>query len=434
MTVVLQGIRVLDFTWVLAGPVTTSYLVAYGAEVIKVESTMRGDGRRAASLGTAMNSGKLSIGLSLATPEGQALAKDLVAVCDVVIDNYAPRTMPKFGLSYDEIAEVNPGAIVMRMPAMGLTGPRVSDLGYGPNLEGLSGIQLLSGVPGGPPVGTGQTLSDVLSPQHGFLALLAALLERERSGVGQLIDFSQLESGVSVLGPELLDYAVNHRLPELIGNRSLYAAPHGCFQCDGEDEWCVIAVETEDEWLAFGDALERPEWFSDPRFETLQLRMENADALELHVEEWTKRRTPEEVMLMLQAKGVPAGVVQSNGDIVERDPHLRAQGLVAIADAPGMDEGIPVARPSVYLSDGPPSYSGAAPEFGQHNDYVFGDILGLSRSEIDGYKDRAVIEELPPAPPDDATNAQPHPWWKKSYHTASQVMLADLDSSAKNDV
>ena len=314
---------------------------------------------------------------------------------------------------------------------MGLTGPRVSDLGYGPNLEGLSGIQILSGVPGGPPVGTGQTLSDVLSPQHGFLALLAALLERDRSGVGQLIDFSQLESGVSVLGPELLDYAANQHVPELIGNRSLYAAPHGCFQCLGEDEWCVIAVETEGEWLAFGDALGCPEWFSDPRFETLLSRIENADALEAHVEEWTKGRTATEVMHSLQAKGVPAGVVQSNGDIAERDPHLRAQELITIAKAPGFEHGIPVARPAVYLSDGPPPYSGAAPGFGEHNEYVFGEILGLSRAEIDAYRGQGVIEELPPAPADEATDTHAHPWWKKSYHTASQAMLADLEVSQK---
>ncbi|HLB12022.1 MAG TPA: CoA transferase, partial [Dehalococcoidia bacterium] len=336
----LEGIRIADFSWFGAGPIATKYMADHGAEVVKVESEAKLDGLRYAqpipdgkpgpnSSGyyNNFNSSKLGITLNMDHPKGRELARRLVAVCDVVIENYTPRVAEKWGLTYKELVKVKPDIIVVNQPMQGLTGPHRDYRGFGAAIQALSGINSLTGYPECPPVGTGTNYPDFsCNPCHTAIAIMAALRYRRRTGRGQHIEVSQFESTVSVLESAILDYTVNGRVQERHGNRHPAAAPHGAYRCLGEDRWCAIVVVTEEEWRAFCRATGEPAWTKEQRFSSSAQRLANQDELDLLVESWTCQLPPEEVMCILQAAGVAAGVVQDAEDTVTRDPQLRERG------------------------------------------------------------------------------------------------------------
>jgi benzylsuccinate CoA-transferase BbsF subunit len=389
----LQDLRVIDFTWVLAGPFATRILADYGAQVIKVQSevTMGGMERNADGYFNTWNRNKLGIALNLSQPQGIEVAKRLVQVSDVVVENFSPRVMGNWGLDYHTLRKIKPDLIMLSMSSMGQTGPWRDYIAFGATIQALSGITYLTAFPGRPPLGLGYSYADHVAGLMGALAVLQALEYRQKTGEGQYIDLAELEAMSTLLGTAIMDYGVNHRIASPLGNRPAHrtAAPYGAYRCKGEDRWCAIAVFTEEEWQAFCRVLGHPSWTKEERFATLSGRVKNIDQLDSLVEEWTKRHSAEEVMTLLQEAGVAAGVVQDAADL-SQDPQLKARGFFVELAHPVLGKASFDGSP-VKLSHTPAYFQQAAPLLGQHNDYVYRHLLGMSEEEIERYSKEGVL-------------------------------------------
>ncbi len=400
----LEGIRVLDFSWVLAGPIMTRALAYHGAEVIRVETTRRLDpvlpyfGTNAET-----HAGKLSIGLDVSRPEGFRLFRRLVQKSDVVVDNYAAGVMERLGLTYAKLSEMHREIIQVTMPAMGSSGPHKNDITFGPNIHAVAGLDHLTGYPDSTPGGLGISYADYAAPGHAMVAILAALEYRDRTGRGQWIDLSQFESLVSLLGPELLAFVVNGDEATRDGNRVVPKAPYSSYPCRGQDQWCVIAVGTDDEWAGLCTAMDRPALALDPRFATLARRLQNQDELDRLVGQWTASRTSYDVMTTLQGHGVPAGMAQDIPQLLQ-DTHLAAREFLHVDVPDHWYQKVTLGGIQIRLSETPGAVTGPAPYMGEHNDYVFGTLLGLSEAERRELAEQKVIEVTMPdqyqVPPD----------------------------------
>jgi crotonobetainyl-CoA:carnitine CoA-transferase CaiB-like acyl-CoA transferase len=390
----LDGIRVLDFTWVVAGPVATRVLADLGADVVKVErhdATNFGD-RRGGLTGCLMR-GKRSIVLNLADPRGAAIARDLAAGCDVVVDNFSARVMPNLGLDHATLRTRNPRLVCLRMTGYGLDGPDRDKVSYGPSLQALTGYTALMGQPDGPPAGFGYSYSDVAAGHLGALAVLAALFRRRRTGEGCEIDLAQQETVASLLGPVLLERAATG-LPSSgpLGNVSQEgaAAPHGVYPCAGDDRWLAITVFDDAEWRAFVDALGAPAWTAEPRFATAAGRSTHAAALDDRVAAWTRTQDADEAMARLQSHGVRAGRVSDARDVCTRDPQLAHRRHFVDVPTP---EGTTVRldAPAVLLDDTPAAVAGPGPLLGEHTDAVLTERLALTPAALADLRAARVI-------------------------------------------
>jgi len=388
----LDGVRILDFTWVVAGPVATRILADQGAEVIKIERRDSLDlGSRRGGFTGNLFRGKESMVINMADPRGRDIARQLVALSDVVIDNFSARVMRNWGMDYESIQRIKPDIIAVSMSGFGHTGPRKDYVSYGPTLQALSGYTLLMRHPGQEPAGWGYSYADMSGGYSGALAVLMALWHRKRTGQGQFVDLSQFETIVSVVGPALLDALLNQTTPAPWGNRSQEApaAPHGVYRCAGIDRWCALTVFTEDEWQAFRRVLGNPAWSQEPRFATLADRLEHQAALDRHVEEWTRRHTPEAVMALLRPAGVPAGVV-ANGEDLDRDPQLRSRGYWARVKTPEGEE-VVLDGPPIKLSATPGYIATPGPLLGEHAESVLRRLLGYADEYVAQLKAERVV-------------------------------------------
>jgi crotonobetainyl-CoA:carnitine CoA-transferase CaiB-like acyl-CoA transferase len=384
----LEGIRVLDFTWVVAGPVATRILADQGAEVIKLERKPGPLGSRQTGLQGDLHRNKRSIAVNMGTPGGIEIARRLAQVSDIVMDNFSARVMRSWGMDYASLSAVNPEIICLSMSGLGHTGPRSNYVSYGPTLQALTGFTLLMADATGEPAGYGYSYADMSGGYTGALAALIALWHRRRTGRGQFVDLSQFEAVTSVIGPALLDISVNGRKQEPPGYRSqeLTAAPHGIYRCrpcgDDHDRWLTISVRTQAEWERFIGAIGSPAWASEVKFRTLYLRMRNRAELDSHVGRWTINQEAEAAMERLQRVGVAAGVVANGADICERDQHLQGRnfwGTVPLPDGTMTHvTGIPM-----KLSATPGAIRTPSPLIGEANDYVLGELLGMSKAERD---------------------------------------------------
>jgi benzylsuccinate CoA-transferase BbsF subunit len=373
---VLKGIRILDFTWVLAGPYATRLLADFGAEVIKVQPLLpQEEGEFARGYDNTWNRNKLGITLDVGKPGGIALARKLVAFSDAVVENFTPRVMANWGLDYENLKKIKPDIIMLSLSTMGNTGPYRDYTGFGPTIQAFSGLTHLTSYPDGPPLGPGTAYADHVGALFACLGLLGALEYRRRTGEGQYIDVSQVEAMASLLGDAFVP-------PEETAFQDVY-------RCKGQDRWCAIAVTTDEEWQKFKQALGNPPWANDERFATLTGRLKNKPALDKLIEGWTKEHTAEEVMALLQKKGIAAGVVQSAADLAQ-DPQLKQRGFFIELDHPQMGKTVSDANP-VRLSAAPPQYTRVSPLPGQDNEYVYGEILGLSERELAELKKQKII-------------------------------------------
>ncbi|MCY4416642.1 MAG: CoA transferase [Chloroflexi bacterium] len=389
----LRGTRVLDFTWIHAGPSATRILSDQGAEVIKVESnnalsviggpasaTARGLGQR-----HNWNAGKLSISLNMKTPQGIDIAKRLAAVSDVVAENFSGRVMPSWGLDYESIRAINPSVIMLSMSGFGRTGPWKDRVSYGQTLQAWSGFTQLTGFPDADPSGPASAYSDAVGGMAGAQAVMLALIHRARTGRGQWLDVSQFESLSSLLETLTLDMSVNgaSAVSTRTGNRAAHGggAPHGAYRCKGDDRWAAISVFTDEEWRAFATAIGNPDWASDARFASAESRESNVDALDALVESWTMQHSAEDVMGLLQAAGVAAGVVQTGADL-SRDPQLKQREFFRrVPDHQGEYRTIESAP--YKLSRTPGSVTRGAPAFAADMTYVLRELLGMTDDEVE---------------------------------------------------
>jgi crotonobetainyl-CoA:carnitine CoA-transferase CaiB-like acyl-CoA transferase len=391
-----EGIRVISFPTGIVGPALASLLVEHGAEVITIEagralrSPQRGQRWQVAS-DLESNHDKKRVAINMKHPEGLELAKKLIAKSDVVAENFSARVMASWGLDYPRMKEVRQDIIMASLQAFGQTGPRRDFVSFGPILMSFSGMAYLWRDPEieRPGAGCQTAFPDYIAPSYGAVAILAALHHRARTGKGQYIDISQAETAASMLGPAYLEYLINGREPQPQGNFNAYAAPHGAYRCKGDDRWCAISIETQDEWIKFCEIAGHTDWQDDARFADLTSRVANRQELDSLVEDWTTRYTPHQVMVILQREGIAAGVVQTAEDLY-RDPHSRERGFAREVFHPQVGW-VTRAGPSVRMIEKRFLPSGAAHQAGDDNEKVFGELLGLSKAQIQDLAEREVL-------------------------------------------
>jgi crotonobetainyl-CoA:carnitine CoA-transferase CaiB-like acyl-CoA transferase len=392
----LAGVRVVDFTNAVAGPIASSLLGHLGAEVIKVEPP-NGRPRRAAGtaplleggedrpwdrvlLFNAFNHGKRSVCLDVTQPAGREVFLRLVAQSDVVVQNFAPRVTGNLGLSYEALRERRADVIMVSMPAFGLDGPYRDRISYGPGIDAMSGLSHLTGHADGTPLKPGNFFCDQNAAVHAAFATLAALRHRAQTGEGQHIELAMIEGEFQVLADAYLDFVMNGRERMRMGNRHERFAPHGVYACAGDDAWVAIACEDDAQWRAFCSVMNEPALAADPRFASAAARKANEEALDAYVAAWTASRDHYAVQRALQAAGVPAAAVLDAGELL-RDPHVLARHGFEYPFTPNAGP-TPYPRPAFTLSGTPVPLETPAPGFAADNDYVFGQLLGMSSNEI----------------------------------------------------
>jgi crotonobetainyl-CoA:carnitine CoA-transferase CaiB-like acyl-CoA transferase len=391
-----EGIRVISFPTGIVGPALANMLAEHGAEVITIEagralrSPQRGQHWQVAS-DLESNHSKKRVALNMKNPEGVVLAKKLIGKSDVVSENFSARVMANWGLDYQRMKEIRDDIIMVSLQAFGQTGPRRDFVSFGPILMSFCGMAYLWRDPEieRPGAGCQTAFPDFIAPSYGAVAILAALNCRACTGKGQYIDISQAETAAAMLGPAYLEYLINGREPEPQGNFTLYAAPHGAYRCKGDDRWCAISIETQEEWTRFCDIAGHKQWASDSRFADLAARVANRGVLDSLVESWTLRHTPHQVMIILQREGIGAGVVQTAEDLY-RDPHLRERGFAREVFHPQVGW-LTRAGASLRLTNNRFTPSGAAHQAGDDNETVFGELLGLSKAQIADLTEREVL-------------------------------------------
>ncbi len=379
----LEGIRVLDFTRIWAGPYATRQLADYGAEVIRVESSLFDTNNRQGTMPfiADLNRNKHSITLDLHHDEARDIAKRIAAVSDLVIDNFALGIIDRFGLGYEELTKVNPDIIQISMPGWGSIGPLRDHVAFGFSLVSVSGLSYTWGHPESEPNARAKfDYPDFLVAGLTTLSALAALYHKAETGRGQYIELAQVEAIGNTMGMAFMDHKLNGRPGEPVGNRHPTHAPYGVFPAKGHDEWCAIACRTDEEWQALVEAMGSPAWGQAPEYATEAGRKADEDALNSTLSEWTRVQTPRQVMHLLQRAGVPATAVLT-GEGLYWDPHLRERGYIHTLNHP--DWGV-LQQPgvTVRLSETPAGSRMPSPTLGQHNDRILRGLLNLTDEEI----------------------------------------------------
>ena len=371
------------------------YLADLGAEVIKVESRKRPDNTRGFGgpfvepSGVSIQPGfvhfnrnKRDVAIDLGQERGRELIRRLVAISDVVTENFSLRVMKGWGLDYAGLRAIRPDIILLDMQGMGQTGPLREYITYGNLLHSYAGLTRTWGYTHGSWV-------DFVAAEHAAFAVVAALIYRARTGRGVHVDLGQVETAAALLGTAYLDYAINGHTARPGERRGQPNAPSGCYRCAGDDAWCVIDVTSDDEWARLVEALGRPAWTAEPRFASRGGRLEHAAALDARLAEWTAAREPGAIEAQLQAAGVPAAAVRPARD-VPHDPHLRARGFYTTIDQP-VPGAFDYPEPPIHLSETPLRIRRHAPMLGEANAYVFGELLGLPADEIARLTEEGVL-------------------------------------------
>jgi benzylsuccinate CoA-transferase BbsF subunit len=398
----LDGIRVADFTWVWAGPTCTMQLAHMGAEVIRMETTKRictlrmlppwpggQPGPNRSGYFNQYNQGKRAVLLDLSQPEGVAIARRLVETSDVAVENFAAGVIDKLGLGYEELRKLNEDLIMMSMSGYGATGPEKAYVSYGPAQVPMSGLSSLTGYKGWGPMHVGMSYGDPTAGLHAAFAVIAALFYRDRTGKGQYIDMSQWECSMAVIGEAFMQQVMNGAPPERDGNRDPHMAPHGVYPCLGEDRWLAIAVRNDDEFRSLCGVMGRAQLADDARFRTLADRKANEDDLDTEIVSWTVTHDPFEATERLQAAGIAASPPLLNREVLESE-HIATRNFWVEKEhlevGVRRHAGIPW-----HFSETPLEVKRAAPVMGQDNEYVFGELLGMSSAEIADLTERGVL-------------------------------------------
>lgn len=393
----LKGIRVADVSMHYAGPTCTRILADMGAEVIKVESIQRPDAgtRRLVPAENEFgdrywersgyyikrNLNKYGVTLDLTKAEGADLFKKLVRISDIVVENYTPRVMKHFGLDYEVLKEEKPDVIMISLSGYGQNGPYRDRVALGPGMEAACGIASVTGYKGGPPSLSGLSYIDAMSGVTGACAVMTALVHRQRTGKGQYIDLSETESVLPSMANAIMEFSMNGRIPERLGNGNRHMAPHGCYRCKGDESWVTIAVNSEDEWKGLCRTMSNPPWASEDRFSSATNRWRHREELDRLVEDWTLGQDRFELLRNLQESGVPAGAVQ-NGEDLLFSRHLKERGFFQVVDHPEVGlRPYPRQFPvhCLGLREEEPK---SAPMLGEDNEYVLSTLLKIPNERM----------------------------------------------------
>ncbi|MFA7248300.1 MAG: CoA transferase [Dehalococcoidia bacterium] len=399
----LAGVRILDLTWWIAGPWATTQMAMMGADVIRLESRARPDSMRnttpfadgepginRSGRWNSHNYTKRSAALNLAKPEGLELAKRLVAKCDIVFENFAAGVLDRMGLDYETLKAINPRVILCSVSVIGRDGPFRHYVGMGPGAIAYSGLSAITGHRGGPHGTIPPFLADYTTAWHAELAMLAALHERDRTGVGRRIELSMVEAQASQLPEPFIDATLNGRIATRKGNDHPFMAPHGYYPCAGNDRWLALSVANGEQWRGLCDVLDGPghRLSGDPRFAGADGRLQHRDELDAVIGSATSRLDPFALEARLRDAGVPAGVALNPEDVFA-DPHLREREV--FISPPHEEVGpYPMVGLAWKLSGAPPAVW-ASPSLGQHNAYVYGDLLGMGNAEIEALQASGVV-------------------------------------------
>jgi len=400
----LEGVKVANFSWIGVGPFTIRYLGNFGATVVKVESHTRPDILRMmlpfkdnipaidnSPWFANANPSSYGVSINMDKPEGREIAWKLVMWCDVMAESFGPGTIARWGLDYASVSKVRPDIIYMSSSQMGQTGPLAKFAGYGYHASALGGFTYITGYPDREPAPTQSAYTDFIAPRCNAVALLAALEYKRRTGKGQYLDLSQREVSTFFLATPILDYTVNGRVMTRNGNKVDYAVPHNVYPCRGNDRWCAIAVFTDTEWENLCLVMGKPELLTDPRFATFTARKESEDELDEIISSWSRDYTAEQVETMMQDAGIAASVAENMEDIFN-DPQLKHRGFFRLCKHSVIGEHH--YRDMGFHLSKTPDTRFAGPALGEHNEYVFKELLGMSDDEIsDAYAGGAITTE-----------------------------------------
>jgi len=400
----LEGIRVTDFSWVGAGPITTRFLAEYGAEVIRIETKKRPEilrlagpykdgipGTERSGYYSNRNPNKKSISLDMQNPRAREVVVRLIEKSDLVINNFRPGVMEKWKLGYEDVKKIKPDIIFVTMSMQGSTGPHSNYMGFGATLNALVGFNHLSGFPDKEPFGTGTNYTDhVAVPTHTAYAVVAALRHRRKTGEGMYIEMPQSEAAISVSPLAVMDYAVNGNIQTRMGNRHLDTAPHGVYKVKGERRWIAIAVFGDNEWKTLKDAMGSPSWAEDGKYATNENRLKNQDELDEKIEEWTAAQNGGDLTERLVNSGVRAGLLYDAKEVLE-DRQLNARGNWVYLDHPEMGLSAYNNSPLV-MSRTPAQLHSPAPLLGQHTEEVLKGLLQMSDDEFNSLKTEGILD------------------------------------------
>ena len=407
----LSHIRICDFTGQLAGAGATRWLAALGAQVIRIEDPVRQgkwdilrgsepykDERRGVEFGGGFqnhNVEKLGITLNLRTDRGKELLRQLVEISDVVSENFAAGVLERWGFDYPALRAIKEDIIYVSNCGFGHTGPYRSFRTWGPIVQAACGLTFSSGLPGLPPAGWGYSYMDHHGGNIMAIAILCALVHHQRTGEGQWVDMSCTEAGASLLGPVVLDYTVNGRPLRRSGmpnsNRSQFPpmAPHGIYACDGDDDWVAVSCRDDHDWVRMGEVIGAP-WCADARYATLAGRLEHEDELDLAIDAVTRSWNKFDLAARLQSVGVPASAVQKPAERIDADPNTAAWGLWPTVHHREMGE-VRVDGEPVHMSETDWVIARSAPCLGEHNEQVFGELLGMTAAQIEDLRTDGII-------------------------------------------
>ncbi|NWF57511.1 MAG: CoA transferase [Syntrophaceae bacterium] len=391
----LEGVRVLDMTWALAGPFCSMILADLGAEVIKVENPEGGDPSRknfpflkeVSSYFLSVNRGKKSLTVNLQHPRGKEVIKGLAKLSDILVENFRPGVMDRLGLGYKAIREVNPRIIYASCSGFGQTSPYANRPAYDVIVQGMGGTLSITGEAGGGPVRVGFSIGDIGGGVFTALGILSALHEREKSGEGQMVDVSMLDCQLAFLENAFSRYFATGEVPERIGTRHPVLTPFQAYPT--QDGYLVVAAARDPAWTQFCKVIQREDLPSDPRFQDIRVRTQNHKELEKEVNEALKAKTTQEwVALMIQAD-IPCGPVNSIPQIAE-DPHTQAREMI-VQVKHSKAGNLKVVNSPIKLSRTPVRLERANPELGENTEEILAGLLGYSREEIAGLKTERAI-------------------------------------------
>ncbi|MXX49395.1 MAG: CoA transferase [Chloroflexi bacterium] len=393
----LEGIRILDFTHVLAGPFATRVLGDMGADVVKIMSSTRAGlaGGVDHPYHALWNRNKRVFQLDLSRQEARDIARALALQADVVIDNFSVGVLDRWGIGYDAVSPDNPGVVYIGMSGMGTSGPWSKYVTYAPTVHALAGLTYLTGVPGRNDIGIGFSYNDHMAGLHGAVAVLAALEGRRLTGEGQRIDMSQFEVGVNFGGPALLNWFANGVAAEPVGNDPPWESwtPHAIYPCAGEDRWCAIAVTNDEQWRSLCRLMQADDWLNDNALSPVAGRAATRSEIDGRISQWTAAQDRYELMQRCQQAGVPAGVVQTGDDLVTRDPQLAQANMHFAYDDPHPDLGpLKADRLALRFEKTPATVYNRSEVYGESNVSVASDWLGMSADEVARLEAEGIVE------------------------------------------